>query len=61
MQADVEHPEVSYHRPQPELQRGVGGGVGVGIGGGGYGRAYNQSQQPTEEYVELQQKRESDI
>lgn len=58
MQADVEHPEVSYHRPQPELQRGVGGG---GAGVGGYGRAYNQSQQPTEEYVELQQKRESDI
>ncbi|XP_031631190.1 uncharacterized protein LOC116345707 [Contarinia nasturtii] len=46
--ADVEHPEVSYHRPQQEER-------------GGYSRAYNQSQ-PTEEYVELQQpKRESDI
>ncbi|XP_055321619.1 uncharacterized protein LOC129577870 [Sitodiplosis mosellana] len=46
--ADVEHPEVSYHRPQEEQR--------------GYGRAYNQSQ-PAEEYVELQhqQKRESDI
>lgn len=46
-QADIEHPEVSYHRPQQEQR--------------GYGRAYNFQSRPAEEYVELQQKRESDI
>lgn len=45
-QADIEHPEVSYHRPQHEVR--------------GYGGAYHSSH-PSEEYVELQQKRESDI
>jgi len=44
--ADIEHPEVTYHRPQQEFK--------------GYGRPHHQSH-PAEEYVELQQKRESDI
>jgi len=44
---DIEHPEVTFHRPQQEPR--------------GYGRSYHH-QESTEEFVELQhQKRESDI
>lgn len=45
MQPDIEHPEVTYHRPAQQQ---------------GYGRAY-QHQESGEEFVELQHKRESDI
>lgn len=51
LQPDVEHPpDVFYHRPQQQQQQEQRG----------YGRAYSQPQ-PAEEYVELHQKRESDI